>query len=386
MDKLKLTPQNQLKRINNALFKLQGKKLDDLLWVLKHHKQIAEWIETTYSNINTKKSMYTALTVVFRDVHPAPALRKKYSDIATALNKDSERDEEKQELDPREQKNWKSYDELVALRDSFKNANDWLTHRRYILLSCYTMTPPIRSEYKDMRIVSNDKAASSRTQNYFVLPKNPKADAWIIINKDKVSTSHGAEKIRVNDELRDVMRASLKAYPRDYVLGTKPMPVSTFNQLLDSTGVKIDYMRSAYITQFYPGKSIADQKVLATKMRHSYDTAVRSYFKVKMAPSKENDKATPEHTTAAEAKAEGSGAPAPAPAPKWNRKTYAREYRQKHQEQIKSYMQQYRKNNSQNLLRTKLLWELNTGNINAPKPETIEKYNIKKNETTGRWE
>lgn len=145
MDKLKKEPQDKINRINGALF--NGKQKPDLKWVVKEHEKIAKWIEDSYSNVNTKKDFFNALYVVFRYIHPNEKLRKQYAGIAVAYNKQAMEQDEEQQLDSREQENWKSYEQLSAFRDVFKNRKDWANHRKYILLSLYTLTPPIRSEY-----------------------------------------------------------------------------------------------------------------------------------------------------------------------------------------------------------------------------------------------
>lgn len=166
-------------------------------------------------------------------------------------------------------------------------------------------------------------------------------DSWLMIQKDKISNKVGPAIIIVEPELHQVMKKSLEMYHRDYVLGKKPMSKSAFDQFLGGMGVGIDMFRSAYITHFYPGLTISKKKVLSQKMRHSVEIAERSYLKV----AKQNT--NPQAPVPAAEPEEKKETPTPQEPPRkrFNRREYAKQYREKNKTNIKEYNTEYYKEN-----------------------------------------
>jgi hypothetical protein len=400
MENLPKDVKAKLTRINNALYK--GKASKNLAWVKKDHTKIAKWIEESYDKPNSKKAFYNALTVVFRDLFPNEKLRQQYSGVAVANLKNAVEKDEEQELDEKEMQYWKPFPELERMREQWKNSKDWIGHRKYLLLSLYTLTPPLRGDYRNMEIVDAESKAKDKEINFWILKKSPQI-SWLKINKDKVSNKLGPAMIHVNSELDEVMRESLKQFPRKYVLGKEPMPLPTFNGLLKAVGVRIRSMRSAYVSHFYPALSIAEKKTIAMKMRHDYKTAERSYQKTDKAlrkagistePRKQDAPISERSTPLVEEPKEVQTPVATETTPEtriptktrtFNRQEYSKRYKERNKEKIKQYMKQYIRNNYQLILRRKLLWELATGNTGKPTQESVEKYHLKKS-PEGVWQ
>jgi hypothetical protein len=71
---------------------------------------------------------------------------------------------------------------------------------------------------------------------------------------------------------------------------------------------------------------------------------------------------------------------------KFDRKAYMREYRKRNAEKYQEYSRKYYKDNSEDVLRRQLLYGLNKyKNREAPKPESIEKYNLKYDKKKKEW-
>ena len=152
-------------------------------------------------------------------------------------------------------------------RTNNKNNLSW------VLLSLYTMQPPTRMEYKNMKIV--DVLPKNKKENY-LLRKNDKY--YVIIRDDKVTKSHGPDQFELSNELNNVINESLQAFPRKYILSTQRNGDSPINkqgfeslmkQCFNPQNVTVDILRSSYITNAYsdPRMTLKMKNELARKMR-----------------------------------------------------------------------------------------------------------------------
>ena len=153
-------------------------------WVAKNHKKIFEYITTHYENKNTLKGHISVLSGILRDLNTLPGMQKKYSKIATDLNLELQDESKKQELLPQRKNNFVLFGDIVKRREQFKKLfeHDRTNNKNnlsWVLLSLYTMQPPTRMEYKNMKIVD-------------VLPKNKKEN-YLLRENDKYKR-HGAER------------------------------------------------------------------------------------------------------------------------------------------------------------------------------------------------
>jgi predicted nucleic acid-binding protein len=219
----------------------------------------------------------------------------KYSSESTNLNNIVNENYKYQIIDPKRLNNYVTYSELVErremLNDMFLN-NDTLTNTqlyylnmKHLILSVYTMQPPLRHEYKDLIILN---MAYNTQSNYIVNDDNK---FIIYINNDKVIRSHGNIKLHLCDELNKIILRSLKHFPRTFLFSnfkdyTQPIGKQGLENLIkscfDDKKINVDIIRSAYITHFYNNKkmNIHEKEILAIHMRHSVTTAERVYRKI----------------------------------------------------------------------------------------------------------
>ena len=242
------------------------KKLPELVkdnnykWIAKNHKKIYEYITQHYTNKNTLKGHISVLAGILRALDTLPLVQKKYSKIATELCLELQDESKKQELLPQRKENFVFLQDIIKRREQFiqlfeqDKANN-KNNLSWVLLSLYTMQPPIRMEYKDMEIVT--VLPKNKKQN-FIFHKNNKYS--VVIRNDKVIKSHGPANFELPEELNNVISESLKAFPRKYILstqrdGSKQIGKQGFESLLkhcfSPQRVTVDILRSAYITHFY---------------------------------------------------------------------------------------------------------------------------------------
>lgn len=197
-----------------------------------------------------------------------------------------------QELDENELKNYVKYSDLfnkVAQLIDVYNKND--TYKNMInllILALYVLHPPLRNDYNDMKVLRNE-AREDRKYNYILIDQNR---YYVIINKDKVTSTHGRMEIPI---LHPILKAILKIYFEVYANNnvylfqdknglpyTKRQIQYTINKYFKDKGktLNIYNLRSAYISNFYKTNlDIQSRNELASYMRHSRHTAELIYCK-----------------------------------------------------------------------------------------------------------
>lgn len=265
------------------------KNLDD---IIKNHDLVYKWIIKQYKNINSRKSHLSTLAVVFRDTKSNDELYHKYSELATKYNEQSVTEAKKGGM--RQGREFVQWSDILSVRDKLKKdyENDKTnkkTNLSYLLLCLYTMQPPLRMEYKDMKIIKA-KTEDNNSDN-FLLIRN--GESTTIINHDKVSRKYGKSEFKLNDELHQIIIDSLKEFKRTYLLsrirdGTKPLNAKGFNQLLSEAfaprKMSVDIIRSSYVTHVYNEKPITveEKEKIANKMRTSVGNSEIQYNKFGM--------------------------------------------------------------------------------------------------------
>ena len=266
-------------------------KNDNYNWTAKKLKQIFEYIMKNYENKNTLKGHLSVLAGILKALDTQPRAQKRYSKMATELCLELQNESKNQELSPQRKDNFVSLEDIIKRREQFKYAFEQdRTNNKYnlswVLLSLYTMQPPMRMEYKNMEIVN--VLPRNKKQNY-LLNKNGKY--YVVIRDDKVIKSYGSDQFELSNELNNVIHESLQAFPRKYIISTQrngdlPANKQGFESLLRSCfspqHVTVDILRSAYVTHLYsdPRMTLKMKEELAKKMRHSASIAQREYQKI----------------------------------------------------------------------------------------------------------
>lgn len=369
----------------------------------ENSRAIARFIEMK-KTLGTKRTYYSTMTVFYKrngNERTAKIFQKRTKELAEELQ-DIKED---QELAGDRLKNFVVFQDIVAKREGYKqlfkdDPKDNKVNLQYLILALYTLQPPIRSDYEDMMIKRGPKPKSD-TENYLWF--NSRKKRWVVLlNNDKVSKTflHGkGELILDNKELNNIIDASLKAFPRTYILSTqrdgdKPAGYQGFrsllNQIFEDEGkvVGVDILRSSYISDFYSRQpTVKQRKELARKMRHSWQVAEETYNKVIR-----KDKLEEEIEEAIEEEDEDSPKPVVKKVVKKNEtnfdlKAWTREYRKSPevQEKLRASRQKYYEKNKEKVLRSKIITNLNSGNVDKPSKESIDKYNLKFDEKTKKW-
>jgi hypothetical protein len=245
--------------------------------IAKAHKKISEYIETTYSNINTKKLQFQALTCALKTENKV-SLAEKYSKISVGYAQKHDEKNGTNEVHATRQKHYKTYEELIQIRDDLeKKKRSFNEEMMYVFLAFNTLQPPKRAEIADMRM-----GKGTDKENYIDGNK-------LHMNDFKTVKSHGKQVFDLPKNLVQIIKQSLKDYPREYLLSKsekendKPMGYKNLWNLLYSylgKGQSIDSVRSAYVSKYWNSMTYNEQERLAKDMLTSFKMLASTYRKL----------------------------------------------------------------------------------------------------------
>lgn len=389
--------------VNNADIKGASKTTHG--WVFTHHKKLAEFIEKKYTNKNSRKSHFSTLALVIKNLKgDEDPIYQKYSKISTDIDQLVKAESKTQKLSPAREKNWVDWKELMEKRAelkkrSEKSKGDFELNSMYLLLSLYTYQPPIRREWANMKITEEKPNPTERDKYYLWIDE--KHDKMTVYIRDKKYSKIGIGKIEIESEtLKQLIRNSLKRFPREYVLANQknadhagPLDqgfTGLMKKIFKKKSVGVDLLRSAYVSHFYESKSmdeeskrerhtLADKEALAKKMRHTADTAQREYQRFTAEPeAKERKVETDSDTETDESESEDEEY-------KERKARLQRKWRRENKDKIKKYNQQYQEKNRHAHNRATLIDKLNKGENLRPNAASIAYYDLEQDPKTGIW-
>jgi len=207
------------------------------------------------------------------------------SPLTAALNNNEKNEKQKESI--------VAAQEIVAIRESLNatiesGGASWCVYMQHLALCLYSMQPPRRNkDFSEMVIVLDEPAIPSKDLNYYVI-----SESMFFFNNYKTSSTYGAQKMRVSEELSEVMDRYLQEYFR--VVKIEEIPFLLANEhgkkleirnamtrlLHKAIGKDIGStsLRHIYLSSKY-AEILVQQKADAEAMSHSLSMA-RQYIKV----------------------------------------------------------------------------------------------------------
>lgn len=221
---------------------------------------------------------------------------KTYQNEGWKLKKHIDNREGKNELDEKEQENFRPRSYFIDILNEIKpnEISNIIDHYKYLLLSLLTKQPPLRTSFYTSAKIIRTKADNDKINNFVLINRRGKIKAYYIVNKDKASNyklynmNKNLSTIEmVDDSISQLINDSYIKYPRNYLFEINKNPISQ-NTLLSwlraitkVNNINIDMMRASYISWFYENKlKFTDRDALSKQMRHSVSTAMKNYNKV----------------------------------------------------------------------------------------------------------
>ena len=201
------------------------------------------------------------------------------------------------QLDTKEQNNYQSllYFEELLKQKTIESTKDKAAYYGYLITALTTLQPPLRTDFYTSCKFSDGKEIHDGG-NYLVIQKTKDfTRLFYKVGNDKVSNSKyyktkpNLDVIEIeNKELVNIILKSYEMYKRAYLFENnngQPIKPDTLLQYLKTytniKGLTVNMMRSIYITTQYNKRiSYKDKENLAHKMRHSILTASKNYFKL----------------------------------------------------------------------------------------------------------
>lgn len=266
-----------LKETTTKKYEQAIERLKDL--DLKKSDEFFEYVKEKGLGESAEKQHLSAIKwYLAKENKPFPnAYQKRIDEL---YGKQNEQDN-KQELKPKLLAKFVPFDKLMEaqkkLADADKTEKQWLD---YLVASLYTLNPPIRNEFGDMKVYK--RRDPRRKGNELIWSKKP-----VIIMRDyKTNGTNGAVELPLSKPLQDVITAwfgHLGVIP-PYVFGTKYSDTASLKLIASAFGttgkfVGIDNLRHAYIQHHLPdiATNLEKRRILADRMLHSIETQLK-YF------------------------------------------------------------------------------------------------------------
>lgn len=259
---------NCLKNLFSSVF---PKDDFDFKLFFKEYKKVLEYLKDI--KFNVRKTILSALTVICQDKEtPLKAYRTQMIEDATKYNAM----EKEHKMTETQKENWMTWKEILEILDLlrqkyyyiFKQKNpkqeDILDLQKYVILSCYCLIPPRRSQDYCLMKVKN---YNPDTDNYY-------SKGSFIFNKYKTSKFRGQEKELVPKSLQILLKKWIEFRKQDYLFTDyydKPLTSSGMSKILNSIfkkNISVNLLRHAYITDNL-GDAFKKIEETAKKMGHS---------------------------------------------------------------------------------------------------------------------
>jgi hypothetical protein len=410
-----------------------SKNKQNISWVGTYHLEMITFVNDFYSGVipkerngdgvkkyqpNTLKIMLNALCHVLLAIDKVKfgELTRPLWNTALKIAMISEDKNEDNEMTENEQKNWICFSDLESRRDEMielwnkdkDNTRLESTRKAHIyalILAVNTWIPPLRLDWVGMKFWKKQVEPPHTGADAYLWQKK-KGEWSIVINHDKV-THHG-EKIKLGrailniateisgvtqgKKVNQMISDSLEVWPREFVIPSVRNPLSEMKPTGYTAGLKFlfkpkapgqNILRKSFVNHYYPRVNTKTKKLIAERMRHSVNIAMRSYIKEGVAELCDNGDDILEDVKIVQK----VGIPAKLEVKKaeyFDPQSYGLKYRADNKEKLKAKRQTKYVDNKNDILRKKLVFSANSGYVKAIRKSTIAKYNLLQ-DANGIW-
>ena len=282
---------NSLNAYLISLRKMNDNKEIESLDYLKNYDNIIEFLGKF--KLPTKRNYISSILVVLRAYNKKSydEVLQKYREYLTGLNTEYNSVINTHQKDMKQQENWATLSELKKglriyqnqIRDLDLLNKDKLNTKQmniiqaYLVVALYTLQPPVRLNYADMKIITDPKDIADGKNYLLNKSRNKKS---FIFQDYKTSGKHGKIDQPISKELNTIINKWLKVNKTNNFLIDQKGHALNSNQLgkfiskaFGFTGKKItlNLLRHIYISENIDLEAIKKAKVLAKSMHHSSD-------------------------------------------------------------------------------------------------------------------
>jgi hypothetical protein len=248
----------------------------DLKW-FEDHDEMDKLIEQKTQSSNTRRNYYSALGMITNDQY----YRQKVHDN----NKKIQEDYRSNNRNEKQQANWMSYDEVMAIVEKFRKQSKplfspamvldgkMLSYLSDFIALCLTtgayIAPRRTADWTNFKIRNVDKTKD----NYMEGNK-------FVFNNYKTHAAFGKQEVEIPKPLMTILKAYIKKNPYDHLLiNSKGEPVgqTVLTQRLNGIfgkNISTSMLRHIYLTHKYEGINVSELRDLADEMGHTINRAM----------------------------------------------------------------------------------------------------------------
>ena len=233
-------------------------------------------------SMHAKDGYVSAIGAIFRHtpgmIQKQSELYQKWMELHSEVRQPINEKYQSNKPNERQEKAYVSFDEVEKIRNKLEDGTI-----DKLLLSMYTMIPPVRNDYYKTAIYKNESEISNNIDNYLIM--NTKT--YINLRKYKTSKTYKDNKFYLPKELVKQIKLSLDKNPRDFLFvsprNNEPYKSNTFNRwanrtlkkIFDKDNFSLTTLRHIYITRRdlkLEEKSGLERNKIAKVMGHSVGT------------------------------------------------------------------------------------------------------------------
>ncbi len=299
----------RIKALTNMLPSFeQYQNQDDISWVIRKHRLLfLELFENVIANNESASKIEAYLYAIKRVMSRALTSERhvligKYDALYVIIRDEVRQEEGNNKLNKAELAKGGLIDWNVVLakqkqfEDNFNKLSEaqkqtiagYTLNQDLLLLSLYTLTPPLRGEVKVLKFNTQGYLSRYERKGDLILFENND----IFLELHEVKKRHGYIKIPLSDHLKKIIRESHQLYPRTHVFTqfkdrTKEAKAGTvgirLKNMFDGFKVGSSMLRSSYVTYMYakrPRINFNMKKWMAKMMRTSVTMLESAYHKI----------------------------------------------------------------------------------------------------------
>lgn len=292
---LSLTSKRQyIYNINLLLSKLQAPEAN-IDWVLRHPKETNAFVISTYGELQTRKALIVAVSSLFKHDPTLQCtlgsdLLNQWNKITTDVNIAVSSRYNEGRATPRQEHSHIPWEDIMTRLGDL--ARTEYASQRHLLLAMYTLEPPKRLDYGNLRIYTPSTFPSSppKTHNYLSIAKGKQA--VLVLNLYKTAKAYDTKKFTLSKELTDIIYTNLLANPRGYLFQDRKLKpytdvafakytARTLSTIFDNKPVTVNTLRHSII-RYYLGKGITHNERMRLSERMCHSVSMQSAYQFKM--------------------------------------------------------------------------------------------------------
>jgi integrase len=248
-------------------------------------------------SLNKRRSTIASIISLIKVPEPGKDLQRvieRYSTELATIADELNQEENEQEMTEKQKEAYLPWPDILEIYSRLKAQaeplwkikEDYITAdifeilQYYVLLSCYVLIPPRRSQdYTMFKIRNFDKEFTSKDNYMIEIKQKP----YFVFNTYKNASRLGPQKFEIPLELKQIIKKWMKVNDGDYLLlnsKKKNIPVNRINKMLYNIfkrNIGASLLRHSYLTHNFGNVNLADLEKTTQQMGSSSINRILKY-------------------------------------------------------------------------------------------------------------